>query len=130
MYLSDGRNGSGSYHLTNYSDKNVNFSRDLTANDPETYQDDSNWWDRWLHLVATTDGNNSQLYIDGSQVTDSRLKESNPYPTGVGQDLTIGTRYNFQSSFNGYISVYRLYDAVLTPAQVSTNYNSEKKYYQ
>jgi len=129
-YISDARNGGGTWHLTNFSGRNVNFSNSLEADDPEAYQANSNWWGRWLHLVATTDGSNSRLYIDGSEITDARLKASAGFDTTVGQDLAIVNRYTGTNPMEGYISVYRLYDTELTPRQVEVNYESERKYYQ
>ena len=130
MYLSDARNGTGTWHLTNYQDNNVNFDNDLRANDPETYQFDSNWWDRWVHLVATVSGSSSRLYINGAEITGPRLKENNGFSTGVGENFKMGTRYNKQSTLQGYMSVYRLYDMELSPRQAEVNYESEREYYQ
>lgn len=129
-YLSDGRNGSGNWHLTNYSNHNVNFGNNLQADDPETHQNNSNWWNQWTHLVATSDGSTSQLFIDGQQITDGRLKSSDEFSTGIGEDFAIANRYTGSSHLRGYMSVYRIYDTILSPAQVKANYNSEKMYYK
>jgi len=90
----------------------------------------SNLFNRWTHLVATSDGNISEIYIDGEKITDSRLQRDNPFPTGIGKDFAIANRYTGSSHLQGYMSVYRIYDDVLTPAQVKSNYESEKIYYK
>jgi len=138
-YLSDARNGTGQWQLTNYEGYNVNFHNDLKMNDPSggDYRDtgatsspSSNLFNRWTHLVATSDGNISEIYIDGEKITDSRLQRDNPFPTGIGKDFAIANRYTGSSHLQGYMSVYRIYDDVLTPAQVKSNYESEKIYYK
>lgn len=138
-YLSDARNGTGQWQLTNYQGYNVNFNNDLEMNDPSggDYRDtgatsstSSNLFNRWTHLVATSDGNISEIYIDGEKITDSRLQRDNPFPTGIGKDFAIANRYTGSAHLQGYMSVYRIYDNVLTPAQVKSNYESEKIYYK
>jgi len=138
-YLSDARNGTGDWHLTNYQGYNVNFNNDLEMNDPSggdygdtgaTSSPSSNLFNRWTHLVATSDGNISEIYIDGEKITDSRLQRDNPFPTGIGKDFAIANRYTGSAHLQGYMSVYRIYDDVLTPAQVKSNYESEKIYYK
>jgi len=138
-YLSDARNGTGDWHLTNYQGYNVNFHNDLKMNDPSggDYRDteatsspSSNLFNRWTHLVATSDGNISEIYIDGEKITDNKLQRDNPFPTGIGSDFAIANRYTGSAHLQGYMSVYRIYDTVLSTQQVKTNYESEKKYYR
>jgi len=138
-YLSDARNGSGGWHLTNYRGYNINFQNRLRLNDPAggdysnsgaTSTPSSNLFDRWTHLVATSDGSISQIFIDGDKITDNRLQIDYSFPTGIGSDFAIANRYSGQNHLQGYMSVYRIYDTVLSPQQVKTNYESEKKYYR
>ena len=129
-YLSDARNGTGNWHLTNYSSSNINLGNNLEADDPDTYQENSNWWGDWHHFVMTSDGSNSKLYVDANQITDSRLKSSNGFSTGLGQYFRIGNRYTSSGRLVGHLGAYRLYDAVLSDGQVAANYNAEKMYYR
>ena len=138
-YLSDARNGDGSWHLTNYRGYNISYSADLQANDPAgtDYREDdstasaeSNWFDRWTHIVATSDGDTSQLFIDGERIDDDRLRNDSGFPTGIGQDFAIATRHTGTDELEGYMSVFRVYDKILSPAQVLANYNAEKMYYK
>lgn len=129
-YISDARNGNGTWHLTNYSGHNINFSNSLQADNPSSHQSNSDWWKQWIHLVAMSDGSNSELYINGSQITGSKLKSSGGFDTGLGQYFRIGNRFTSSGRMTGFFSTYRIYDRKLTPRQIEQNYNAEKKYHQ
>jgi len=139
-YISDARNGGGTWHLTNYRNysndspvRHINISWDLEADDPPEEDEDgnastpeSNWWDRWTHIVFMSDGSESRLYVDGERINDERLKNDDPFSTGLGEDFAIGNRYTGSQSLDGEIAVFRVYNRALPDKQVKINYRAEK----
>jgi len=87
---------------------------------------------KWTHICATGSSSGLKLYIDGTEV-DSDTWDGTfwTYSSAYYQNNTIGSAENTGSSppanphsvFKGYLSQYRLYNAQLTPTQVSTLYN-------
>ncbi len=76
----------------------------------------------WHHAVATSDGTDARLYVDGALVR-------GPAPISVGSYATInsaalGARRlsTVDRYFNGKIAVARVYPFALTPEQVAVNY--------
>lgn len=130
-YWADARNGTGSWWLTNYDSQNINISRDLQANDPPTYQSDSNWWDRWIHIVVKGNSDNkSKLYINGEQIDDERLEVEDPVNFNLGENFRIGNRYTSSSRWEGYMALYNIYDHELTENEIQNNYNNTVGRYQ
>lgn len=138
-YISDARNGDGTWHLTNYQGYNINFRNRLQANDPaghdyretdSTADDHSNWWEQWHQFVMMSDGSMSKLYVDGERIDDDRLQNNDAFSTGIGDNLTIGNRYTGSGRIDAYISSYRLYGKELSATQVKQNYEAEKWYFQ
>ena len=125
-YFCDARNSSGDYYFWNYSSHNINVEGKLTADDPETYQANSNWFDRWVHIAIVNTGAGSQLFIDGVQITDSRLKSSTAIDTRLGTDFRIGCRYTGSSRWIGYYGNFKIYSTALTPNEVLQNFNASK----
>ncbi|HTK39490.1 MAG TPA: LamG-like jellyroll fold domain-containing protein [Patescibacteria group bacterium] len=78
------------------------------------------------HVVATWDGSNAKLYVDGSQVATAAL--SGTTTTGGGQPILIGTGYNNSPGnlyqYSGYIDEVALYGPALTSTQVSTHFSA------
>jgi len=87
---------------------------------------------KWTHICATGSSSGLKLYIDGTEV-DSDTWDGTfwTYSSAYYQNNTIGSAENTGGSppanphsvFKGYLSQYRLYNAQLTPTQVSTLYN-------
>ncbi|OFZ81886.1 MAG: hypothetical protein A2583_10685 [Bdellovibrionales bacterium RIFOXYD1_FULL_53_11] len=72
----------------------------------------------WRHVVFTIDESSSTvtLYFNGSYINSA----SGVFTATIGNDIYLG---NF---FRGSMAVFRLYEGVLTPAQVSQNCNAQK----
>jgi hypothetical protein len=125
-YLSDARNGSGTWQLTNYNNHNINVSNSLEADWPQTYQGESHWWATWTHIVFQSDGSSSRLFINGEEIEDERLKSSGGFSTGLGQYFRIGNRYTSTTRLQGYIGEYRIYNRMLNQSEIAYNYNLTK----
>ena len=91
----------------------------------------------WHHAVATIGANNYAIYVDGSAVTTSFYSGSqstsftNIFNFSAGTYSTIGSRpYTIATggsgTFNGKIPLVRVYDKILTAAEVLNNYNTTK----
>ena len=91
----------------------------------------------WHHAVATIGANNYAIYVDGSAVTTSfysgtqSTSFTNIFNFSAGTYSTIGSRpYTIATSgsgtFNGKIPLVRVYDKILTAAEVLSNYNATK----
>lgn len=97
--------------------------------DSTSYTFSANTWYQVVYVWTNVDANSFQTYINGVSIGSvshslaSLLNSSNP--------LYIG-RYNggeYSQSFNGRIGITRLYNAALTAAQVSQNFNANKSVY-
>jgi hypothetical protein len=91
----------------------------------------------WHHAVATIGANNYAIYVDGSAVTTSfysgtqSTSFTNIFNFSAGTYSTIGSRpYTIATggsgTFNGKIPLVRVYDKILTAAEVLSNYNATK----
>ena len=91
----------------------------------------------WHHAVATIGANNYAIYVDGSAVTTSfytgtqSTSFTNIFNFSAGTYSTIGSRpYTIATggsgTFNGKIPLVRVYDKILTEAEVLSNYNATK----
>jgi len=82
----------------------------------------------WHHAALTYEGGLIKLYIDG-ELQSSTI---NQVITSHYGTLGIGLYYRSQTStsnWNGKIGQFRVYDAVLTEAQIRQNYNFTKPSY-
>jgi len=75
---------------------------------------------QWVHVVATYDGSESNLYIDG-------LPDFSSRPSGVlrknNEPVYIGDSQFFDRQFDGIIDDARIYDFAMTADQVAALYN-------
>ncbi|EIC29042.1 LamG domain-containing protein [Methylomicrobium album] len=74
--------------------------------------------DTWSHLVATYDGANQRLYVNGVEVAQS------PQTAMIRQSkgkLRIGGNSLGNEYFHGYIDEVRIYNRALTPDEVVAN---------
>jgi len=83
----------------------------------------------WIHLAATYDGSGSntgiQLYINGATIAQTAYSLGTySAPANLGGDVYIG-RYNLEYA-DGNITEIAVWDSELTPANVTTIYNSGK----
>ena len=129
-YIADARNGGGSWWLTNYLSYNINIHSRLQVNDPSTYQHASSLWGRWICLAITSDSSGSKLYVNGEEITGDRVINSTAAIMNLGVNFRIGTRFTFSGGWQGYMSVYRIYNRVLSPSEIMQNYNDLKSRYE
>ena len=85
---------------------------------------------QWRHFVQTVDKSSGieKIYLDGVLLeTNSSNNTSIPsngcLALGQDHDSTCGG-FNTNDAFGGYLPVYRLYNKVLTAAEVTQNYNA------
>jgi len=93
-------------------------------------QDDSGYWDlyqgakiidgKWHHIVGTFDTSNLYKYVDG--VFSQGGTTGQPYLTTT-DNLEIG---RIVAYFTGNISIVRIYNRVLTPTEITQNFNAYK----
>jgi hypothetical protein len=75
--------------------------------------------DQWIHVVAIDTGSSADLYINGVQDAASQ-GGSSPQIT----ELRIGGEPTSTAEFDGLMSDVRVYDRVLTAAEIGEIYNS------
>ena len=73
---------------------------------------------KWTHLVATYDGQNQRLYVNGVEVAKSAQSGLIQQSTGV---LRLGGNSLWGEFFNGYMDDVRIYNRALTATEVSNN---------
>ena len=72
----------------------------------------------WNHIVATFDGTQYKIYVDGAEVySTTKLSGKTPYPT---QQLNIG---RIDNQFDGLIDDVRIYNRALDAAEIGLLYN-------
>jgi hypothetical protein len=72
----------------------------------------------FLHVVATYDGTNVALYVNGQPFATSAI--STPL-VATGAPLTAGVLANW-GSFTGVLDEIAIYDKALTPARIAAHY--------
>ena len=84
----------------------------------------TNMWSRWVYMVATFDGTDAKIYLNGSYIGTSNRSGWN---TVLGGYLTLGkTIFGISGNWiNGYLSVGQIYNRVLSDAEVLQNYNAQ-----
>ena len=89
----------------------------------------------WHHLVQTFDGRTTRIYADGVLVS-SEVLESGTLNIHTGIPINIGTQIEANGStptlpLRGDLTLgrVRVYEGLLTPAQIAANYNAEKASY-
>ena len=68
----------------------------------------------WHHFAFTYDNGTATLYVDGSSV----LSASTTIDT-QGTTFNIGAGVNTETGMRGYIAAVRIYNRVLTPAEIA-----------
>ena len=83
--------------------------------------------DQWYHLVATHDGTNSKIYINGVENVSVSSGTSSINDTG---DIPVRIGWRYQNSTinysDGKISITRVYNKALTAQEIQQNYNATK----
>ncbi len=78
----------------------------------------------WNHVVYTSDGTTSHIYVNGAQVGSTGNGEADFTPRVTGQGFRIGTTITGAYPFQGRIGEIRVYSRVLRPAEIQAYYNS------
>jgi hypothetical protein len=82
----------------------------------------------WYHVIITYDGTtNHFIYINGIQVaTSSSFSGPNTPLSTMNTPIYIGPAATTTwGAFNGKIGVLRIYNRVLSPSEVTTNFNAQ-----
>ena len=125
QYFTDARNDGGTWFLSNYTSRNINYANALYYNFDVDYDaDNSNFINRWQHMVVTSNSGGSQVFIDGTKRTPLG---SSSYNENLGVNFRIGTRFTSSDERNGYMEPIHIYNRVLTQEEVSMNYNAFKE---
>ena len=115
-YISDARNGSGTWLLTEYNGYDFNWSNQLQVNNSNGYANR-----HWGCMTADNSAGVSKMYYgsSGSATWDGEIGTGTVTATmvGVGADFRIGTRYTDSARWNGYMGMYRIWDGALTATQ-------------
>ena len=123
-YFTDARNGGGTWFLSNYTNQNINYSNGLSYNFDVSYDaDNSNFINRWQHMVVTSDSSGSQIFIDGTKRTPTG---SNSYDEDLGVNFRIGTRFTTGNEWTGYMGPIHIYNRVLSDEEAAQNFNAFK----
>lgn len=87
----------------------------------------------WKQLVRTSNRTTGEeiLYINGVRVWSGTLAAGTPFTTGgslmLAQDQdTVAGGLDPAQAFGGNIAILRVYDKVLLPGEVSSNFNSQR----
>ena len=87
----------------------------------------SNLINRWVHVVGQFDGTDCKIWVDGERGANA----STPLPPSTNYNsnsyLTIGSRSNLLSNYNGKIARVKMWDSVLTELQIQDLYSKELK---
>jgi hypothetical protein len=116
-YISDARNGTGTWILTEYNGYDFNWSNQLQVNNGNGYTNR-----HWACMTADNTGEPvSRMYYgeDGSVNWAGQIATGGVTSTmvGVGTNFRIGTRYTDSARWNGYMGMYRIWDGALTEKQ-------------
>ena len=128
-YFFDCRNGGGSWQLSNYQSRNINWESDIeynqngTAGDSDYVAQPTMYGDVWNYLVVTSDSSGGKMYLNGEEVS---LTQSSSATETFGKNMRIGTRYTTSSQWSGHMGCIQLYSKVLSAAEVLQNYNAQK----
>ena len=123
-YLTDGRNDGGSWFLSNYTDYNINWHDTLQYNFENPYNASaSDFINKWLHMVVTSDSSGSKIYINSVQKTATGTSSADE---DFGINYRIGTRYTSSHQWTGYMGPINFYNKALSAKEVSQNFNAQR----
>jgi hypothetical protein len=124
QYITDARNDSGSWFLSNYTGYNLNWHDTLRYNFEDPYNASApDFINKWVHMVVTSDGSGSKVYINGvytAATTETSADED------FGINFRIGTRYTTSSEWTGKMGSIYLYDKALSASEALQNFNAQK----
>jgi len=123
-YFTDARNDGGTWFLSNYTSKNINYNDKLTYNfDTGYFNNNSDFINRWQHMIVTSDSGGSQIFIDGTKRT---AVASSSVDEDLGVNFRIGTRFTTSAPWKGYMGPIHIYNRVLSDEEAAQNFNAFK----
>ena len=124
QYVTDARNDSGSWFLSNYASFNINWHSTLQYNFEDPYNASApEFINKWVHVTVTSNSSGSKIYINGVQKTASTTVSADE---DFGINFRIGTRYTVGSQWTGKMGSIYLYNKVLSAAEVAQNFNAQQ----
>ena len=124
QYVTDARNDSGSWFLSNYTNFNLNWHNTLKYNFEDPYNVSApEFINKWVHMTVTSDSTGSKIYINGVYAV-ATLTYSADEDFGV--NFRIGTRYTTSSQWTGKMGSIYFYDKVLSASEALQNFNAQK----
>ena len=124
QYIMDARNGGASYDwfIHNYQNYNINFDNRLEYNTDFIYDQNNNEiYNKWSHIVITSNNIESRLYINGVDRTD-RSDNNIPLFNNFGVNFRLFTRYTKSNGWVGNIGPIQIYNRVLSLDEIKHNY--------
>lgn len=123
-YYTDARNDGGTWFLSNYTSQNINYTEALTYNFNGSYNEsNTNFINKWLHIVVTSDNTDSKIYINGTLATGGSRSSIDE---DFGVNFRIGTRYTTSGQWTGYMGPILAYNIVLSAETIAQMYQSSK----
>lgn len=124
QYVTDARNDSGSWFLSNYTGFNLNWHNTLKYNFEDPYNASaSEFINKWVHMTVTSDSTGSKIYINGVYAVATTTISADE---DFGVNFRIGTRYTTSTQWTGKMGSIYFYNKVLSAAEVLQNYNAQK----
>ena len=124
QYVSDARNDSGSWFLSNYTGFNLNWHNTLKYNFEDPYNVSApEFINKWVHMTVTSDSTGSKIYINGIYAVATTTASADE---DFGINYRIGTRYTTSSQWAGKMGSIYFYDKVLSASEALQNYNAQK----
>lgn len=124
QYFSDARNNGGQWFLSNYTSDNINYTEQMTYNYDGVYNaSNSNFLNKWTHMVVTSTGSGSKLYLNGELIS-TGIRNSIDEDFGV--NFRIGTRYTTSAPWTGYMGPILAYGREISQDEVLEHYNGTK----
>ena len=113
------------YDIGDTGGDNDNGHKWLVANN-------STFYSKWNHIVATVDVNAATLYLNGVQIGQNTSDTFNgPNRSDPSQDFTIGAFSDTAPVWtDGNISQVQVYNKVLSEQEIKQNYNATKWRFQ
>ena len=124
QYVSDARNDSGSWFLSNYTGFNLNWHNTLKYNFEDPYNVSApEFINKWVHMTVTSDSTGSKIYINGVYAVATTTVSADE---DFGINFRIGTRYTTSSQWTGKMGSIYFYDKALSATEALQNYNAQK----
>jgi hypothetical protein len=131
-YFSDARNDGGQWFLSNYIERNINFTGALSYNFNGNTQasylaDGPNFLNRWYHLTVVSTATTGKLFLNGIEVT--QYVNQGPVNMTFGRNFRIGTRFTTSGAWVGYFGPIYAYKKELTVTEIQQNFITHRGRY-